>query len=53
MAEIAEYTEENILETIYNYTKKYHPIITTDVGEHQIHTSKIFKTDSSKNFLLL
>ena len=46
-----EFNERNILETIHNYTKKYAPIITTDVGEHQITASQVFKTHSSKNFL--
>ncbi|MCD8377377.1 MAG: thiamine pyrophosphate-binding protein [Candidatus Gastranaerophilales bacterium] len=44
-------TPEYVLNEIYNYTKKYHPIITTDVGEHQICAAKTFKPDSSKNFL--
>ena len=34
-----------ILNKIYEYAKKYHPIITTDTGEHQIETVKIFKTE--------
>ena len=44
-------TEASAIRTIYSYTKKYNPIVTTDVGEHQILASKIFKTVSSKNFL--
>ena len=44
-------TSEYALNEIYKYTKKYRPIITTDVGEHQVLASKIFKTNSSKKFL--
>lgn len=46
-----ELTGEDVLTEIYNYTKKYNPIITTDVGMHQIMAAKIFKTTSSKKFL--
>ena len=46
-----ELTSEYVLNEIYKHTKKYRPIITTDVGEHQITASKIFKTNSSKKFL--
>ena len=42
---------EDVLKTIYNYTKKYNPVITTDVGQHQITASKIFKTISSRHFI--
>ncbi len=46
-----ELTSEYVLNEIYKYTKKYRPIITTDVGQHQIQAAKIFKTNSSKNFI--
>lgn len=45
------FTKEFVLKEIHNYTKKYHPIITTDVGEHQICCAKTFKTNSSRNFI--
>lgn len=45
------YSVEAVLNKINNYTKKYNPIITTDVGEHQILASKIFKTTYAKYFL--
>lgn len=45
------FTPENILREIYEYTKKYNPVITTDVGEHQITAYKIFKTDRASSFL--
>ena len=45
------FNASSVLKEIYNYTKKYSPIITTDVGEHQILAAKTFKTHSSKNFL--
>lgn len=40
-----------VLNEIYNYVKKYSPIITTDVGEHQISASKIFNTNHPQNFI--
>lgn len=46
-----ELTVQYVLNEIHNYTKKYRPIITTDVGEHQICCAKIFKTNSARNFL--
>ena len=42
---------ENVLNIIHEYTQKYNPIITTDVGQHQILTSKIFKSKTRYNFL--
>lgn len=42
---------ENVLSIIHDYTQKYNPIITTDVGQHQILTSKIFKSKTPYNFL--
>lgn len=44
-------TQATALSIISDFTKKYRPIITTDVGNHQITAAKIFKTNSSKNFI--
>lgn len=44
-------TQESVLDIISRYTEKYRPIITTDVGNHQIAAAKIFKTNSSKRFI--
>lgn len=44
-------TKELAIEEIYKFTKKYNPIITTDVGEHQILTAKIFKSSKSGKFI--
>ena len=44
-------TTKNAIKEIYEYTKKYNPVLTTDVGNHQISASKIFKTKSSRHFL--
>ncbi|MCM1265820.1 MAG: thiamine pyrophosphate-binding protein [Candidatus Gastranaerophilales bacterium] len=54
--ETEEYTSQNltseyVLNEVYKYTKKYRPIITTDVGQHQILSAKVFNTTSSKNFI--
>jgi len=40
-----------VLNEIYSCVKKYRPIITTDVGEHQMSAVKIFKTHLSRNFI--
>ena len=42
---------EKVLNIIYNHTKKYNPIVTTDVGQHQILASKIFESKTPYNFL--
>lgn len=42
---------ENVLNIIHNHTKKYNPIITTDVGQHQILASKIFESKTPYNFV--
>lgn len=42
---------EKVLSIINDYTKKYNPIITTDVGQHQILSSKIFEAKTPYNFL--
>ena len=44
-------TTQNILNAINDYTLKYNPIITTDVGNHQIIASKIFKPKSQRHFV--
>lgn len=44
-------TTESALSTIYEYTKKYFPTITTDVGLHQVACTKIFKTTDPTHFL--
>lgn len=49
--DLSTFNMETVISEIYNYTKKYNPIITTDVGEHQIAAAKIFKTNSASNFL--
>ena len=46
-----DFTTENVLKVIYEYTKKYNPVIATDVGEHQIYANKVFKVSSTANFL--
>lgn len=45
------FNTETALRLIHEYTKKYNPVITTDVGEHQILAAKIFKTSSASHFL--
>lgn len=42
---------EKVLNIIHNHTKKYNPIVTTDVGQHQILASKIFESKTHYNFL--
>ena len=42
---------EKVLSIINDKTKKYNPIITTDVGQHQILSSKIFESKTPYNFL--
>lgn len=46
-----EFSAETVIKEIYNYTKKYSPVVVTDVGEHQILTSKLFKTKGSNHFI--
>lgn len=40
-----------VLETIYNYTKKYEPIVVTDVGQHQMLTAQFFNFNKPKKFI--
>lgn len=47
----SQLTTESALSTIYEYTKKYFPTITTDVGLHQVACAKIFKTTEPTHFL--
>lgn len=42
---------EKVLNIIHNHTKKYNPIVTTDVGQHQILASKIFESKTPYNFV--
>lgn len=44
-------TTELALRTIYEYTRKYFPTITTDVGLHQVACAKTFKTTDPAHFL--
>lgn len=46
-----EFTMETALNIIHEYTKRYYPTITTDVGLHQVACAKIFKTTDSSHFL--
>ncbi len=40
-----------VLETIYNYTKDYEPIVVTDVGQHQMLTAQFFNFNKPKKFI--
>lgn len=40
-----------ILEKIYEYTKKYNPIVATEVGQHQMWAAQAFKFKQSGRFL--
>ncbi len=40
-----------VLETIYNYTKKYEPVVVTDVGQHQMLTAQFFNFNKPKKFI--
>lgn len=42
---------EKVLNIIHNHTKKYNPVVTTDVGQHQILASKIFESKTPYNFV--
>ncbi len=44
-------TSEYVINEIYKKSRKYNPIVTTDVGIHQIDAVKIFKTTSARRFL--
>ena len=40
-----------VLETIYSYTKKYEPVVVTDVGQHQMLTAQFFNFNKPKKFI--
>lgn len=40
-----------VLETIYNYTKSYEPVVVTDVGQHQMLTAQFFNFNKPKKFI--
>lgn len=40
-----------VLETIYNYTKDYEPVVVTDVGQHQMLTAQFFNFNQPKKFI--
>lgn len=40
-----------VLETIYNYTKNYEPVVVTDVGQHQMLTAQFFNFNKPKKFI--
>ena len=50
-AETSKLTTETVLNTVYEYTKKYYPTVTTDVGLHQVECARIFKTSDTSHFL--
>lgn len=40
-----------VLETIYEYTKTFNPIVVTDVGQHQLLTAQYFNFNYPKKFI--
>ena len=40
-----------VIEKIYEQTKKYNPIVVTDVGQHQMLTAQFFNFDKPKRFI--
>ncbi len=40
-----------VLETIYEYTKDYEPVVVTDVGQHQMLTAQYFNFNKPKKFI--
>ncbi|MBQ8475811.1 biosynthetic-type acetolactate synthase large subunit [bacterium] len=40
-----------VLETIYNYTKNDEPIVSTEVGQHQMWTAQNFKFNKPRRFI--
>lgn len=41
----------SVLEMIYEYTKKYEPVVVTDVGQHQMLTAQYFNFNQPKKFI--
>lgn len=41
----------SVLRTIYEHTKKYEPIVVTDVGQHQMVTAQFFNFNKPKKFI--
>ena len=42
---------QNVLETIYNFTKEFEPVVVTDVGQHQMLTAQFFNFNKPKKFI--
>ena len=40
-----------VIETIYEYTKPFHPIVCTEVGQHQMWCAQMFKFDEPRRFI--
>lgn len=40
-----------VLDKIYEYTKKYNPVVATEVGQHQLWTAQTFKFKEPRKFL--
>ena len=40
-----------VLETIYEYTKGFEPVVVTDVGQHQLLTAQYFNFNKPKKFI--
>lgn len=40
-----------VLETIYEYTKDFEPVVVTDVGQHQMLTAQFFNFNKPKKFI--
>ena len=40
-----------VLETIYEYTKSYEPVVVTDVGQHQMLAAQYFNFNQPKKFI--
>ena len=40
-----------VIETIYEYTKDFRPIVSTEVGQHQMWCAQMFKFDEPRRFI--